>query len=212
MPKKSGVSDTPEKPLEIISYKGMDANMQCRGFQFEIGKTYEVTGSIKTCKNGFHACEHPLDVFRHYVPAGNRFFKVIQSGDTNREGGQDAKIASAKISISVELSLHEMIASAVEWVFDRAKPEGEVAKGKNGLATASGYSGAATASGDRGAATATGHYGRVRGAVGNALFLLYRDPDTSEILHVWSGIVGRNDIKPNTWYQLGADGLPVEIK
>jgi hypothetical protein len=46
------------------------------------------------------------------------------------------------------------------------------------------------------------------GAVGNALFLVYRHPRTSEILHVWAGIVGRDGIDPDTWYRLGADGKP----
>lgn len=44
---------------KVTSIKGTDANMQCRGFQFEIGKTYSVSGNIKACKNGFHAC--PID-------------------------------------------------------------------------------------------------------------------------------------------------------
>jgi len=50
-----------------------------------------------------------------------------------------------------------------------------------------------------------------RGAVGCVLFLVYRDPDTDEILHAWAGIAGQNGIKPQSWYILGADGKPVEV-
>ena len=37
--------------IAMKGYKGMDANMQCRGMQFEIGKTYKVDGEIKLCEN-----------------------------------------------------------------------------------------------------------------------------------------------------------------
>ena len=46
----------------VNAYKGMDADMKCRGFQFEIGGTYETKGEIVVCQNGFHACEDPLAV------------------------------------------------------------------------------------------------------------------------------------------------------
>ena len=86
------------------------------------------------------------------------------------------------------------------------------ASGYSGAATASGDSGAATASGDRGAATASGYGGRVRGKNGCALFTVYRDPNTWEILHVWAGIVGHEGIKDMVWYSLNSDGKPVEVE
>ena len=49
-------------------------------------------------------------------------------------------------------------------------------------------------------------------AEGCALFLVYRDPDTWKILHAWAGIAGRDGIKAATWYKLGEDGKPVEVK
>jgi hypothetical protein len=67
----------------VTSIKGFQSDLTCRGFQFEIGKTYNVSGKIKACDNGFHACpteHHPLSVFEHYAPAGNRFFEVTQDG------------------------------------------------------------------------------------------------------------------------------------
>ena len=202
----------------VVSFKGFDQNLSCRGFRFEVGKTYEVTGKIKACENGFHACEHPLDIFQYYPPATSRYALVKQSGDLSRHS-EDTKIASAKITIEAELHLPQLIERAVKWVFERANwkdgpvatgpNEGATASGDSGAATASGYSGAATASGDSGAATASGYRGRVRGADGCALFLVYRDPNTDKILHAWAGIAGRDGIEPMTWYSLDECGKPV---
>jgi len=153
---------------KTISIKAFNPDMTCRGFQFEIGKTYEVSGNIEACVNGFHACpvdEHPLSVLEYYPPS-SRFCEVEQSGDTDKDG---TKFASAKITIGVELSIGDLTKRAIEWVFKRANwkdgpvatedNEGATASGNRGAATASGNRGAATASGNRGAATASGDRG-----------------------------------------------------
>lgn len=49
------------------AYKGFNKDMTCRGFQYEEGKTYE-TDKAELCKEGFHACENPLDCFNYYAP------------------------------------------------------------------------------------------------------------------------------------------------
>jgi hypothetical protein len=152
----------PTAPAEEVvkSIKGFSRDLTCMGFQFEIGKSYEAAGEIKACKNGFHAIEgHPLEVFDYYPPATSRYCETIQSGQLARHS-DDSKIASAKITIGVEISISELTARAVKWVFDRAKWAGApVATGDNEAATASGTRGAATASGDQGAATASGYQG-----------------------------------------------------
>jgi len=157
------------QPSVVTSIKGFNSDLTCRGFQFEAGKTFTVSGKIEACGNGFHACpieQHPLSVFGYYAPAGNRFFEVEQSGASDMDGD---KLASASITIGVELSLGDLAARAVKWVFDRANwkdgsvatadNEGVTASGDQGAATASGTRGAATASGDQGAATASGYQG-----------------------------------------------------
>ena len=202
----------------IVAFKGFDKDFQCRGFQFEVGKTYEHDGKVEACESGFHACEHPLHVWQYYKPSASRFARVTLGGKTSRHSG-DTKIAAARITIDAEISISDLTAAAVKWVFSRAKwKEGSVAKEANEGATASGDSGAATASGDYGAATASGYYGaatasgyygKARGEEGCALFLAERD-SARRIINVWAGIVGKDGVKPDTFYTL-RDGKPVEV-
>lgn len=60
---------------KIKAYKGFNKDLQCRGFQYEIGKEYEEE-TANLCHAGFHACEYPLDVFGYYSPADSRFCEV----------------------------------------------------------------------------------------------------------------------------------------
>ena len=146
-------------PEVIASIKGFDLAMQCRGFQFETGKTYTCEGPIEACANGFHAIEgYPLEVFDYYPPGQSRYAETAQTGALARHTG-DSKIASAVITIGVEIHLHELIQRAVRWVFDRSKPEGETAPGDRGAASSTGDRGAASSTGDRGAASSTGFQG-----------------------------------------------------
>ena len=40
---------------KIITYKGFDKDFKCRGFQYEVGNTYETDDDIACCNRGFHA-------------------------------------------------------------------------------------------------------------------------------------------------------------
>jgi hypothetical protein len=146
------------EPKEVIvSFKGFDANWQCRGFQFEVGKTYETKGEISCCSNGFHACEIPFDVWGYYGPGNSKFAIVEQSGKTARKSG-DSKIASAEITIKAELTLPEFIKRGVEWVINQVDFTNAPATntGERSAATNTGYQSAATNTGDQSAATNTG--------------------------------------------------------
>ena len=118
-----------------MNYKGMDKDMKCRGFQYEVGGEYE-TDEAKACECGFHACEYPLDVFNYYPPAGSRFFEVEQSGNLSKSG-EDTKVASTKIKIGEELSIAGLVKAAVEYTKERCtQNEGDKATGDQGAASA----------------------------------------------------------------------------
>jgi len=220
----------------VIAYKGFDRNLQCRGYQFEIGKSYQHDGPVKSCESGFHACKHPLSVFEFYAPGQSRYAEVKLSGAICDQASGDTKIAGAKISIEVELSISDLVKRAWNYVWSHCTIEGEVATGYHGAASSTGYHGAASSTGTRGAASSTGTHGaasstgyqgaasstgkdatamacgyegRVSGTDGCAMFLVERDDDYC-IVNVWAGIAGRDGIKPNTFYMLKG-GVPVEV-
>ncbi|HHF4693784.1 TPA: hypothetical protein ACPOY4_000059 [Haemophilus influenzae] len=148
-----------EENKEIIAYKGFKQDWTCRGYQYEVDKTYEHKGNVKACESGFHACEYPLDVLSYYSPAVSKFAVVKMSGETSKDS-DDTKIASAKITIETEINLPEMIKKAVEWI--KGKVDWDAAKvsntGDQSAATNTGYRSVATNTGDQSAATNTGYW------------------------------------------------------
>ena len=140
-------------------YKGFDKDLKCRGFQYEIGKDYTAKGDIKACKNGFHFCENPMDVFRYYHPSDSRYCTVEGSGKEDRDNA-DSKVATSKIHISAEIGLKGLIEAGVKFILDKVnwKDNKESNTGNRSAATNTGNYSAATNTGNYSAATNTGNY------------------------------------------------------
>ena len=103
------------KRKEVIAYKGMKSNMSCKGFQYEIGKTYK-TDKAELCKCGFHACLNPLDVLDYYLEEGSRYFKVKLSGEITKCGFEDTNVAGTEITILEEITdIFDEIIETTEW-------------------------------------------------------------------------------------------------
>ena len=141
---------------KIKAYKGFNNDMTCRDFQYEVGKEYEQKGNIEACKNGFHACESPMDVFGYYPPNNSRYCEIEQSGTIDRS--QD-KIASSKIRIQCEIGLSGIINAGVKFILDKVnwKNDNATNTGNRSAATNTGDNSAATNTGNRSAATNTGY-------------------------------------------------------
>ena len=105
----------------ITSYKGFDKNMKCRGFQYEVGKEYEMDGEVKCCNQGFHACKSPMEVWDYYDMFDSRYAEVEQSGKIDA-GENSTKVCSSRIKIKAELKLADIINIGVEWLKDITSP------------------------------------------------------------------------------------------
>ena len=106
---------------KIIAYKGFDKDFKCRGFQYEVGNTYETDDDIACCNRGFHACESPIEVFDYYDMLTSRFAEVEQSGKIDKEAAS-TKTCSSRIKIKAELKLADIINLGVEWLKEITSP------------------------------------------------------------------------------------------
>ena len=203
-----------EENKEIIAYKGFNQDWACRGYQYEVGKTYEYKGDVETCKSGFHACEYPLDVFDYYAPTSK--FAVVKMSGVISKDSDDGKIASAKITIESEINIPEMVKKAVEWIEN--KVDWDNARASNAdyqsAATNTGYQSAATNTGDwstsevsgkQSIAIALGRLAKAKAGVDGAIVCVYRN-DVGELIHIKASKVGENGIKADTWYTLNEMG------
>jgi hypothetical protein len=160
-----------EVPAEVVSIKGFDADLKCRGFQFEVGKTYEVKGKVVACENGFHAvdAECPFHVWDFYPIVGEdgrltRYAEVVQSGAMDRQEDEQkrgTKIASASITIKAELSLPDFIRRAVNTIIEATKGKGDNPSGDSAQIGSSGYSAQIGSSGDSAQIGSSGHYAQI---------------------------------------------------
>ena len=103
------------KRKEVIAYKGMEFNMTCKGFQYEIGKTYKAD-KVKLCEYGFHACLNPRDVLDYYLEEeSSRYFKVKLFGEITQCDEFDTQVAATEITILEEINIDEIIKTAEWW-------------------------------------------------------------------------------------------------
>ena len=211
----------------IKAYKGFDKNMQCRGFQFEEGKSYEEPEAI-LCMKGFHACENPIDVFQYYAP-GESIFREVELEDVSEMREKDSKVCGNKIKIGEEISLRDMI---LEGVKIDIKTANESTSGNSSpAATAGEYSHAATSgdyspaatsgnsspaatsgnfshaatSGKESIAAAIGRKSKAKSTIGNWIVLAEYGAWNGKycpVLCVKCGKIDGETLKPDVWYRL----------
>jgi hypothetical protein len=106
-------------------YKVFNPDLTCRGFQYEIGKTYYHEGEVIPCRSGFHFCEKADDCFRYYVfDSSNIVCEVEASGEVIEHG---SKHVTNTLTIVKQLSWYEVLDVA------------NTGKGNSGYGNAGGY-------------------------------------------------------------------------
>mgnify|MGYP000916739349 CR=1 FL=1 len=205
----------------VVAYKGFNSDWTCRGFQYEIGKTYTHDGEVVRCASGgFHSCEYPLDVFGYYAPASSKFAVVAASGQIDRDD-EDTKIASGRITIEAEIAIPSLVARAIEWITERcdvkksahtkADQSASSATGGRSASSATGYQSASSATGVAAVALNIGQQGKARASEGGAICLCNHS-ENGELRHIRASKVGDNGIKPDVFYMLNDDGEFVEVE
>ena len=211
------------------AYKGFNNDMTCRGFQFEIGKTYTHDGKIKLCESGFHSCEAPLDVFNFYPPTA-LFAEVELDGVSEETHKQDTKRVSKSLTVKAAIDIAGLVKAQIEWC--SKKSDTTIAEGYSSTAASSGYSSTAASSGYYSTAASSGDSstaassgdsstaesngkqtismvaglnGKARAGINGAFALPWLD---GEQVRIAVGIIGEN-AKADTWYCV-KDGVLAE--
>jgi len=216
----------------LIAYKAFDENMQCRGFQYEVGKTYTHDGRVKMCSSGFHACENPLDTLNYYPLVGSRFAIVEYAGEVERKSEGDSKVCGATLTVKAEVKFGSLIEKAVGYIIGKAKEatsgdrshaatSGECSpaatsgdhshaatSGNHSPAATSGNHSHAEAKGKNSAAAAIGYGAKARAGKTGGVALAEYD-NKGNLVAMFASLVGENGIEPDTWYRL-ENGGPVK--
>jgi hypothetical protein len=89
-------------------YKVFNSDWKCLGFQYEVGKTYEMDATeIRLCNKGFHFCERIIDCFSYYgFDPENKIAEVEALGAILTDG---KKSCTNKIKIVREMNWHEVL-------------------------------------------------------------------------------------------------------
>ena len=137
----------------IKAYKGFDKDLKCKGRQYTEGVEDHVSDVAKLCKEGVHACERPLDVFRYYAPADSVYHEVELAGVLD-EHQEDSKICGTDIKVKGKLDIAGLIKAQIEYTKSHCTNEYNAENGKPASAGAYG----ASSAGDYSASSA-GAYG-----------------------------------------------------
>ena len=93
----------------IRGYKVFNPDWTCKGFQFEVGKTFTEDVTPVCCDRGFHFCTKAVDCFKYYsFDPDNKVAEVEALGDIDTNNN-DSKCSTNKIHIIREITWQEVL-------------------------------------------------------------------------------------------------------
>lgn len=90
-------------------YKVFNKDWTCRGFQYEVGKTYEMKEDPVCCERGFHFCGKLIDCFNYYNFESENKVAEIEALGAIDDSGDKEKYCTNKIKIVRELTWHKVL-------------------------------------------------------------------------------------------------------
>ena len=189
----------------MIAYKGFNKDLTCRGFQYEIGKTYEEPKAV-LFECGFHACKEVLDVFSYYPPNESRYC-VVDIDDISEIKIGDSKICGAKITILREITIDEICRIA----YDQNAENQSIKSENSGAWSVASNSGDCSAAitllsesksqvSNNSVAISLGRNGLASGDIG--CFIVLAETINEKIVDVKAAKVDGQNIKANVLYKL----------
>ena len=88
-------------------YKAFDKNLQCIGFQFEVGNTYRHVYELELCGSGFHFCLDLFNCFNYYNFSPDTRICEVDFDEKNVIHGGD-KSATKTITIVKEIVWNDL--------------------------------------------------------------------------------------------------------
>nr|DAN36612.1 MAG TPA: hypothetical protein [Caudoviricetes sp.] len=89
----------------VKGFKGFNEDLTCRGFLYEIGKTYKHSGEVELCRSGFHFCRKLKDVHNFYNLKTSRICEIEADGKIDDDG---VKSVCSRMRIVREVSREEI--------------------------------------------------------------------------------------------------------
>ena len=90
-------------------YKVFNPDWTCRGYQFEVGKTFTEDVTPVCRDSGFHFCTKAADCFYCYTfDPDNKVAEVEALGDIDADN-DDSRCSTNKIHIIREITWHEVL-------------------------------------------------------------------------------------------------------
>ena len=98
-----------EEETNMKGFKVFNSDWTCRGFQFEVGKTFTEDVTPVCCDRGFHFCTKAADCFKYYdFNPDNKVAEVEALGDIDTNN-DDSKCSTNKIHIIREITWQEVL-------------------------------------------------------------------------------------------------------
>lgn len=101
--------------MAMKGYKVFNSDWTCRGFQYEVGKTYEIDEKPIICERGFHFCKDLKDCFYYYPFREDiKIAEVEMLGDFDIDNYEHtSKVRTNKIKILREIHFEDLIITTV---------------------------------------------------------------------------------------------------